>query len=132
MGRLLGTPVYMSPERLLGHPYDGGADVYAVAMTLYESLAGRLPFELPASTAIGALIMTCLSERPRPPETNAPESLIALVMSGLDKTPAQRPTMGQLAEGLAGFLGVTASIPPPRAAGSERPTVDSPLRRDQK
>jgi serine/threonine protein kinase len=134
MGRLLGTPVYMSPERLLGQPYDGGADVYAAAMTLYQMLVGRLPFSLPADAGIGALVLACLSEQPRPPEPaelDAPEPLIALVMGGLDKSPAQRPTMRRLAEGLAHFLGVTASLSTAVTRPAvERPTVDSPLGAD--
>src|SRR5262249_25982758 len=64
MGRLLGTPVYMSPERLLGQAYDGGADVYALAVTIYEALAGALPFPIAPGAALGAIIVTCLHEAP--------------------------------------------------------------------
>src|SRR5262249_56193596 len=44
MGRLVGTPIYMPPERLLGRACDGGADVYALATTFYEVVSGQLPF----------------------------------------------------------------------------------------
>lgn len=103
VGRLAGTPAYMSPERLLGQPYDGGADVYGVAMALYEALAGRLPFTLAEGASAAALIMTCLNEPPsalgdlRP---EVPPPLAGLVMRALDRLPSRRPTMADLAAAL--------------------------------
>ena len=41
----IGTPDYMSPERLLGQPGDVRSDIYAVGVLLYELLCGRTPFE---------------------------------------------------------------------------------------
>ena len=44
MGTLLGTPSYMSPEQMRGDPADGGADLWAAGVMLYEMLVGRGPF----------------------------------------------------------------------------------------
>jgi eukaryotic-like serine/threonine-protein kinase len=40
-----GTPVYMAPEQLLGHPISKAADIYALGVTLFEMLTGgQRPF----------------------------------------------------------------------------------------
>src|SRR5262245_62456546 len=46
-GSLIGTLVYMAPERLTGKTYDGQSDVYSVGIMLFEMLCGRLPFGAP-------------------------------------------------------------------------------------
>ncbi|HUP68437.1 MAG TPA: serine/threonine-protein kinase [Acidimicrobiales bacterium] len=42
-GFLLGTPAYLAPERLAGHPATPASDLYAVGVVLYEALTGRKP-----------------------------------------------------------------------------------------
>jgi len=43
-GSFVGTLEYTAPEQLIGEVVDGRADVYALGCTLYEMLAGELPF----------------------------------------------------------------------------------------
>lgn len=43
-GGLIGTLAYMSPEQITGAPLTFAADLYALGVTLYQALTGRLPF----------------------------------------------------------------------------------------
>jgi serine/threonine protein kinase len=40
-GFVIGTPGYMSPEQSAGEPVDARSDIYSLAVTLYEVLAGK-------------------------------------------------------------------------------------------
>ena len=91
-GFSLGTPAYMAPEQALGDPAtDHRADLYALGMIAYESLAGSTPFIGRTAQALlaahAAEIPESVSKR-RP--TVSPE-LGSLVMRLLEKHPADRP-----------------------------------------
>ena len=42
-GAMVGTARYISPESAEGKPVDGRADVYSLALVLYEALSGTVP-----------------------------------------------------------------------------------------
>ena len=44
-GMVLGTPSYMSPEQLSGKKVDGQSDLFSLAVSLFQLLCGKLPFE---------------------------------------------------------------------------------------
>ena len=43
-GHLVGTPLYLSPEALQGLPPDRSFDLWSLALTIYEAIAGENPF----------------------------------------------------------------------------------------
>jgi len=52
VGVFVGSPSYMSPERALGYEEDMRADVWAIAVVLYEAISGRVPWEGPSRPAL--------------------------------------------------------------------------------
>ncbi|HTD23784.1 MAG TPA: serine/threonine-protein kinase [Terriglobales bacterium] len=43
-GQVLGTPTFMAPEQLSGHPVDGRSDLFSLGIILYIMLGGVKPF----------------------------------------------------------------------------------------
>lgn len=55
VGLAIGTPAYMSPEQVLGEDVDGTSDIYSLAVTLYEMVAGRRPFVATSAAALASM-----------------------------------------------------------------------------
>ena len=89
-GIVLGTPEYMAPELIMGEAFDGRADQYALAVTVYELLCGRRPFENETKTKI--LVLHTSKSPPRLTEwcPELPEPLSRAVLKGLSKDPNER------------------------------------------
>jgi len=95
-----GTSAYMSPEAILGPSHfgltelDRRSDIYALGVTLYEMLAGRLPFEPDEGIDPDlALRRKHVDQQPPPPSTFYPAitpRLDQIVLRALEKKPEQR------------------------------------------
>lgn len=104
-GMVVGTPGFMSPEQARGEKtVNGAADIFSLGAVLYTCLSGVKPFE--ASDTIGTLLNVVL-EDPKPLAeitkdlpTPLPDALVRLVHAMLEKTPAHRPTIEEVAFGL--------------------------------
>ncbi len=101
-GMVMGTPEYMAPELVMGEPFDHRVDQYALAVTVFECLCGRRPFE----GEVGA-VMVKHSTEPAPgvqkfcPSASA--AVVSAVARGLSKKPAARfESCSQLAAALLG------------------------------
>lgn len=104
-GEILGTPVYMSPEQVLGKPSDGRSDLYSLGVILYELAVGKRPF----GGATMALIFKEVTDRkPQAPmavNPSIPRPLSDIVMRCLEKNPERRFQSGrEMAEALRGCI----------------------------
>jgi TolB-like protein len=111
-GVLVGTPLYMSPEQVLGEPVDARTDVYALGCVLYEMLTGTPPYTGPTAQAVLArhTLDPVPSVRKRRPEVSA--ALERTVAKALAKTPAERfPSSAELGAALTGAAPVPRPTP---------------------
>jgi serine/threonine-protein kinase len=91
-GHVVGSLAYVAPERLHGAVGDARADLYGLAIILYELIAGRRPF---AADNELELITMQLDTNPPPPSVVAPDAgippaLDALILRALSKKPEDR------------------------------------------
>ncbi|MCG8920179.1 protein kinase [Actinokineospora sp. PR83] len=86
LNQIVGTPHYIAPERLDGTRSDHRADVYALAVVLYECLSGRRPF---AGDDMSVLVAHMQTPPPPLPDSIG-DGLRAVVAKGLAKKPDER------------------------------------------
>ena len=136
-GGLLGTPEYMAQEQLLARDdVDARCDIYALGVSLYEALAGTVPFE----GNFGEVLLKVSTERmpsliARCPQV--PPELEAAIETALARDPADRyATVREFAEALSrvptgdavptSLLGLRAA--PARLEPNHNPQAATPLR----
>jgi eukaryotic-like serine/threonine-protein kinase len=94
-GDVVGTLAYMSPEQAEGRPAGPEADVYSLALTLYECWSGENPHRraTPAATAraIGSRARPLRRLRP-----DLPRELAATIDACLSPRPNHRPSLEEL------------------------------------
>jgi serine/threonine protein kinase len=102
-GFMLGTPAYMSPEQLdPKRPADPRADVWAVAVTLYELLTGHLPFDAPTIPLLVTRVMNDNYTPLRPVRKDVSPRLERIIAACLEKDPERRfPSAAALALALS-------------------------------
>jgi serine/threonine-protein kinase len=114
-GVIVGTPCYLAPEQVTGDALDKRTDVYGLAATLYEALAGAPPFPL---RDMGDLLIAIVTEVPQA-IAGIPAELDREVRRGLAKDPAARhASAADLAAALWAALAtarISGSNPPAEA-----------------
>jgi serine/threonine-protein kinase len=117
-GMVLGTPSYMSPEQLAGKKIEGRSDLFSLAVSLYQMLCGKLPFE---GESMAQLMFKIANEPPTDilsVNPNVPPALVAFLDKALSKNPDERYQTG---EEFGGALRASMSgptTPQPAAAAS--------------
>lgn len=101
---VFGSPAYMSPEQIRSAKrVDHGTDVWALGVVLFELLSGRVPFDADNVTGVLAAIT---ADPPQPLRAHRAElspELERVVLSALEKDPARRASLRELASGLRPF-----------------------------
>ena len=108
-GMIFGTPVYMSPEQVLGEPQTTATDIYALGLLLYEMLTGR---KLREGKDTVALFRSILDDPAPLLPPSVPAPLARLIGESLRRDPAARPTLDRFDDALR----VVPSAPSSRAA----------------
>ncbi|SFQ99392.1 Serine/threonine protein kinase [Lentzea waywayandensis] len=114
-GTLIGSPAYMSPERLAGGEASPAWDLWALGATLFFAVEGRGAFDRPTTSAT---ILAVMSERPVP-QVAGP--LGELIVGLMEPDPARRLGVAQ-AHRLIERAHAVAELYPARP-----PAVDSNL-----
>ena len=98
----VGSPAYMAPEQINEEPPSVQTDIYSLGVTMYELLAGRLPFQATNSVA---MINKILTEDPTPLKSirpDIPDKLIEIVEKAMARDASQRyPAWYAMARDLA-------------------------------
>jgi serine/threonine-protein kinase len=121
-GGILGSPAYMAPEQILGRPVDARSDLFSASATLYQLVAGALPF---AGASLVELAHNVAYAEPADLPASVPVPLAAVLRRGLARVPADRfPSARSLASALEATLEPSGAAPlhmPTSPDGAERP-----------
>ncbi|MEU9110470.1 MFS transporter [Streptomyces sp. NPDC048483] len=93
-GMLIGSPGFMSPEQVRGLELTPASDVFCLGAVLVYAATGRLLFGA-TETGLNAHLFRVAEEEAD--LAGVPEPLLDLVRECLDKDPARRPTLQQVA-----------------------------------
>ncbi len=88
-GMVLGTPSYMSPEQLAGRKVDGRSDLFSLGVTLYQLLAGQLPFQ---AESMATLMFKIANDMHAPVTTLRPD-LPGCINTLMDRVLQKNPDM---------------------------------------
>ncbi len=104
-GQVKGKMSYMAPEQLCGDPLDRRADIFALGVCLYESIAGRKAFMAETDPEVMSQIILGQIDPPSAFMPNVPRGLEQIIMRALHLSPDDRyQTALAMRHALEGFL----------------------------
>ncbi|MEO0479981.1 MAG: serine/threonine-protein kinase [Planctomycetota bacterium] len=131
-GAIVGTPMFMAPEQVLGERASVGArtDVYGLGSTLYTLLAGVPPFDGPTAQAVLKQVLEKAPAPLRRHRGDVPTTLRAIVHKAMERQVHRRyASCAEFADDLEAFLdGTKVQARLPSAFERARRTaVDRPI-----
>ena len=106
VGRVVGTPSFMSPEQAAGRLDALGpcSDIYSLGATLYHLLTGSAPFKGTGETVL-ADVQTGRFKAPREVNAKVPKALEAVCLKAMSRMPGQRyGSSREMAEDIERYL----------------------------
>lgn len=89
-GSVMGSPLYMSPEQLMGKNVSGSSDVYSLGVTFYQLLTGYTPFD---GDSIATLTYQIIHNKPKSIKSlraDIPPATTRIINKSLQKDPEKR------------------------------------------
>ncbi|MFJ6461311.1 serine/threonine-protein kinase [Streptomyces sp. NPDC091387] len=132
-GHIVGTSLYLAPERALGRTADAASDMYSLGCVIYQLLLGQPPFrsDTPTATLYQHVDTPPVPLRQRGVEMSA--AFDSYLLGLLAKQPEDRPTAQQVADWFTSeaWRGQAEPLPmyrpaPPRAPAAPYAPVSAP------
>ncbi|WP_189301072.1 serine/threonine-protein kinase [Streptomyces albospinus] len=112
-GQIVGTSLYLAPERALGRTAGPASDVYSLGCVLYQLLSGRPPFRADSALAVLHQHLDAAPVPPRQLGADLPPAFESYLLGLLAKEPESRPTAEEVADwfGRGAWRGAREPLP---------------------
>ncbi|MFF9593158.1 protein kinase [Streptomyces sp. NPDC014646] len=97
-GQIVGTSLYLAPERALGRTAEAASDMYSLGCVIYQLLLGEPPFRSDTATATLYQHVDTAPVPLRQRGVDVPPAFDSYLLGLLAKQPEDRPTAQQVAD----------------------------------
>ncbi len=101
---IFGTPQYISPEYLTGHPMDVRSDIYSLGATFYHFITGKVPFQGETHIETARMHLNKPLVSPRKHNLSIPKNINKIIVKMMAKNIEDRyQTPAELIEAIKGL-----------------------------